>query len=143
MRGSIMSFNRRAFLRNVGLVSMAGIQSVVTRKDTCCSSWDSAFLSFWNRWPVFVERGCVARSNGHAIVRFDNANGCIFTLQLTYGGGDGDLTLTKLSLPGNRLGYMLHTGFGHGVSFGAELVGTSTYLWTEVDSAGTGADARV
>jgi hypothetical protein len=73
---------------------------------------------------------------------FDNANGYIFTLQLTYGGGDGDLTLTKLSLSGANLGYMLLTGFGHGVSMGVEPVGTSTYLWTEVDSVGSGANAR-
>lgn len=33
---------------------------------------------------------------------------------------------------------MYLTGFGHGVSFGAQAVGTSTYLWTEVEANGYG-----
>ena len=136
-----MPFNRRAFLRNVGLDSMAGIQSFVTRKIHAAVLGAPHFYllgtggQLWSE--VALKDRTVMQSFG-----FDNANGCIFTLQLTYGGGNGDLTLTKLSLSGNRLGYMLLTGFGHGVSFGAEPVGTSTYLWTEADSAGIEANAR-
>ena len=136
-----MSLNRRAFLRNIGLVGITGIQPFVTRKIFAAVAGTPHFYlpgtggELWSE--VALQDRTVMQSFG-----FDNTNGFIFTLQLTYRGGDGDLTLTKLDLSGNKLGYMLLTGFGHGVSFGVEPVGTSTYLWTEVDSTGKGANAR-
>jgi len=43
----------------------------------------------------------------------------------------GDLTLTRVSASGARLGWMHLAGFGHGLSIGAEPCGTSTCVWTE------------
>src|SRR5262249_38245779 len=34
----------------------------------------------------------------------------------------------------SQLGHMFLNGFGHGVSIGVEPVGSTSYLWTEVDS---------
>lgn len=136
-----MSFNRRTFLRNMGVVSIAGIQPLLARKvHASVLSTPHFYLpgSGGELWTeVALEDRTVMQSFG-----FDNANGYVFTLQVTYGGGDGGLTLTKLSLSGVKLGYMLLTGFGHGVSMGVEPVGDSTYLWTEVDSVGSGSAAR-
>jgi hypothetical protein len=55
------------------------------------------------------------------------------------GGGssandNGDLCVTQLDFAGGQVGHMFLTGFGHGVSIGVEPVGSTSYLWTEVDS---------
>jgi hypothetical protein len=87
---------------------------------------------------------------------FDNRNRHVYAVQLMAGGRqlpgesapvsgatralNGDLCLTRLDLAGNELGHMYLTGFGHGVQIGAEPVGSSAFLWTEVDSV---ADDRV
>ncbi|SPO03571.1 probable FacC-like extracellular signaling protein [Cephalotrichum gorgonifer] len=67
---------------------------------------------------------------------FDNVNRRLFVAQRKNGTptSNGDLTITQLDFSGKQLGYMHLTGFGHGVSFGAQAVGSATYLWTEVDS---------
>ncbi|MEU0810819.1 teichoic acid biosynthesis protein C [Streptomyces sp. NPDC005970] len=66
---------------------------------------------------------------------FDNVNRRLFVAQLKDGSADssGDLCITQLDFSGNELGYMYLLGFGHAVSIAAQPVGTSTYLWTEVD----------
>lgn len=85
---------------------------------------------------------------------FDNVNQHIYVVQLMAGGQqlpgesapvsganrdkNGDLTLTKLDLAGNELGYMFLKGFGHGVQIGVETVGETAYLWTETDSVTEG-----
>ncbi|SFL22875.1 hypothetical protein SAMN03159341_104130 [Paenibacillus sp. 1_12] len=81
---------------------------------------------------------------------FDNTNNHIYMVQITNAGQKlgtetriynsaersikGDLTVTKLSTDGTILGKMYLIGFGHGVSIGVEPVGTTAYLWTEVDA---------
>jgi hypothetical protein len=71
---------------------------------------------------------------------FDNINRRLFVAQLANGSAaadNGDLCITRLDFAGNQLGHMFLTGFGHGVSIGVEPVGSTSYLWTEVDSANT------
>ncbi|WP_406316158.1 teichoic acid biosynthesis protein C [Streptosporangium sp. NBC_01639] len=81
---------------------------------------------------------------------FDDANGCLYVVQLVAGGlqlpgepepvsgavraKDGDLCLTRLDRTGRETGHMYLLGFGHGVQIGAEPQGRGTFLWTEVDS---------
>ncbi|WP_251056105.1 teichoic acid biosynthesis protein C [Streptomyces sp. ISL-94] len=76
---------------------------------------------------------------------FDNVNRRLFLAQRRNGTAEtaGDLCITQLDFAGNQLGYMYLTGFGHGVAFGAQGVGTSTYLWTEVDANGNGYGGRL
>ncbi|OJD18775.1 hypothetical protein AJ78_01246 [Emergomyces pasteurianus Ep9510] len=71
---------------------------------------------------------------------FDNVNRRLFVAQLRDGTGDtaGHLCITQLDFSGKYLGYMHLNGFGHGVSFGAQGVGSDTYLWTEVEANGNG-----
>lgn len=68
---------------------------------------------------------------------FDNVNRRLFVAQLRNGSSsdaNGDLCITQLDFAGNQLGHMFLNGFGHGVSIGVEPVGSTSYLWTEVDS---------
>ncbi|GLY64722.1 hypothetical protein Atai01_13410 [Amycolatopsis taiwanensis] len=68
---------------------------------------------------------------------FDNVNRRLFVAQLRNGSGSdaaGDLCITQLDFAGNQIGHMFLNGFGHGVSIGVEPVGSTSYLWTEVDS---------
>jgi len=71
---------------------------------------------------------------------FDNTNRRLFVSQRRDGSSEtsGDLCITQLDFDGNYMGHMYLTGFGHGVSFGAQAEGSSTYLWTEVDANSNG-----
>ncbi|KAL2179776.1 uncharacterized protein P884DRAFT_255991 [Thermothelomyces heterothallicus CBS 202.75] len=71
---------------------------------------------------------------------FDNVNRRLFVSQRKNGAGEtsGDLCITQLDFSGNEVGHMYLTGFGHGVSFGAQADGSATYLWTEVDANDNG-----
>jgi hypothetical protein len=71
---------------------------------------------------------------------FDNVNRRLFVAQLKNGAAaadNGDLCITQLDFAGNQLGHMFLTGFGHGVSIGVEPAGSTSFLWTEVDSVDT------
>ncbi|KAK4183833.1 putative FacC-like extracellular signaling protein [Podospora australis] len=76
---------------------------------------------------------------------FDNTNRRLFVAQRRNGADSalGNLCITQLDFSGNQLGYMHLSGFGHGVSFGAQGVGSSTYLWTEVDANSNGYGRRL
>ncbi|MER5182087.1 teichoic acid biosynthesis protein C [Streptomyces sp. NPDC002896] len=71
---------------------------------------------------------------------YDNVNRRLFVAQRRDGSAEtaGDLCITQLDFDGNYIGYMHLTGFGHGVAFGAQGVGTSTYLWTEAEANSNG-----
>ncbi|CAI7676527.1 unnamed protein product [Penicillium palitans] len=71
---------------------------------------------------------------------FDNTNRRLFVAQRRDGSSEtsGDLCITQLDFNGNYMGYMHLTSFGHGVSFGAQAVGSSSYLWTEVEANSNG-----
>ncbi|KAJ5467791.1 hypothetical protein N7475_005543 [Penicillium sp. IBT 31633x] len=71
---------------------------------------------------------------------FDNTNRRLFVAQRRDGSSEtaGDLCITQLDFDGNYVGYMHLTGFGHGVSFGVQAVGSSSYLWTEVEANSNG-----
>jgi hypothetical protein len=71
---------------------------------------------------------------------FDNTNRRLFVVQRRNGASttSGDLTITQLDFNGNIKGHMYLKGFGHGVSIAAQPVGSTTYLWTEVDANSNG-----
>ncbi|KXG47090.1 uncharacterized protein PGRI_038360 [Penicillium griseofulvum] len=71
---------------------------------------------------------------------FDNTNRRLFVSQRRDGSSDtaGDLCITQLDFDGKYVGHMHLKNFGHGVSFGAQAVGSSSYLWTEVEANSNG-----
>jgi hypothetical protein len=97
-----------------------------------------------NAAAVFTKKSLYDTYHVMQSFAWDNSHGYVYTVQVegsdTAGTWDqhwanGDLTLTKLSADGTTIaGHMYLRGFGHGVSIGVEPVGTSVYLWTEVDS---------
>jgi hypothetical protein len=76
---------------------------------------------------------------------FDNTNARLFVAQRRDGAAEnaGNLCITQLDFKGNELGHMYLTGFGHGVSFGAQAVGKATYLWVEVEANANGYGAKL
>jgi hypothetical protein len=64
---------------------------------------------------------------------YDPAHKTWIFAQLTAGkpASAGDLTLTRVSASGVRLGWMRLAGFGHGLAIGAEPCGATTCVWTE------------
>ena len=71
---------------------------------------------------------------------FDNTNRRLFIAQRRDGASEtsGDLCITQLDFDGNYVGHMYLKDFGHGVSFGAQGVGSASYLWTEVEANSNG-----
>ncbi|NOU94060.1 Tat pathway signal sequence domain protein [Paenibacillus sp. LMG 31456] len=89
--------------------------------------------------PTLQQGFAFDNTNNHIyMVQITNAGQKLGTETRTYGSAErsikGDLTVTKLSAEGTILGNMYLIGFGHGVSIGVEPVGTTAYLWTEVDA---------
>ncbi|WP_054957943.1 phage baseplate protein [Paenibacillus dakarensis] len=98
---------------------------------------------------LFTKKALTDRTV-HQSFAIDSQNEHVYTLQImasgqrvgeetrTYTSAErtikGDLTVTKMSLKGKILGKMYLIGFGQGTSLGVEPVGTSAYLWTEVDA---------
>ncbi|PGG97896.1 hypothetical protein AJ80_09621 [Polytolypa hystricis UAMH7299] len=76
---------------------------------------------------------------------FDNTNRRLFVSQRKDGSATtaGHLCITQLDFSGNYVGHMYLTGFGHGIAFGVQPVGSDTYLWTEVDANSKGYGARL
>jgi len=77
---------------------------------------------------------------------FDQTNQRLFVAQLRDGSAEasGDLCITELEWSTwTAIGHMYLTGFGHAVSIGAQAVGTSTYLWTDVDPDTAGYGQRL
>ncbi|KAJ5436238.1 hypothetical protein N7445_007123 [Penicillium cf. griseofulvum] len=71
---------------------------------------------------------------------FDNTNRRLFVSQRRDGSSEtaGDLCITQLDFDGKYVGHMHLKNFGHGVSFGVQAVGSSSYLWTEVEANSNG-----
>jgi hypothetical protein len=71
---------------------------------------------------------------------FDNTNRRLFVAQRQDGASEtsGDLCITQLDFGGKYLGHMYLKDFGHGVAFGAQGVGSASYLWTEVEASSNG-----
>ncbi|MFJ4767829.1 teichoic acid biosynthesis protein C [Streptomyces uncialis] len=112
-----------------------------------------------NTGPAYFREETLREGTVIQSIGFDNINRRLYYAQLIQGGrqlpgesaplsGDtrdlhGDLAVTEWTLgadaadgsgTGRMTGYMYLRGFGHGVSFGVEPSGSSTYLWTEVDA---------
>lgn len=139
-----MRTTRRTLLRAAGLtgalaaLSGAGLDAPARRFDLAAPG-----KPLWQSKPLHNKT--VMQS-----LAFDNTNGRGYVVQLMAGGQQlpgesapvsgaarskaGDLCLTQLDLAGNETGHMFLKGFGHGVQIGAEPVGSSAFLWTEVDS---------
>ncbi|MBO8183987.1 phage baseplate protein [Streptomyces spirodelae] len=76
---------------------------------------------------------------------FDSVNKRLFVAQRRNGSPSsaGDLCMTQLDFAGGYTTFMHLKGFGHGVAFGVEPVGGSSYLWTEVDANANGYGRRL
>ena len=76
---------------------------------------------------------------------FDNVNRLIYVAQLqdkASGGTGDDLCINHVSFGGTVRGHMHLANAGHGVSIGAEGVGSDSYIWTECDSDDSSTDGR-
>ncbi|MDV5143485.1 hypothetical protein R1T08_04060 [Streptomyces sp. SBC-4] len=77
----------------------------------------------------------LVKSPAPQAIATDTVNGHVFVLQVESSATvpEGNMYLNRIDrLTGKVTGSMQLKGFGHGLSMGAEPVGTDTYLWTEV-----------
>lgn len=90
-----------------------------------------------------VQTVDLVKSPAPQAIATDTVNGHIFVLQVESSATapQGNLYLNRIDrLTGTVTGSMQLKGFGHGLSMGAEPVGTDTYLWTEVGPLHTTSD---
>ncbi|GAB2932264.1 hypothetical protein GCM10027280_19870 [Micromonospora polyrhachis] len=147
-------------LGTLGLSQPAGAAPPVTARATALAAAELPASRRFNLTdgsdPLFREKP-LRNATVLQSFAFDNVNRRIYVAQVLQGGlklaepaavsggarnAAGDLCVTQLDFAGNQLGQMYLLGFGHGVSMGAEPVGSSTYLWTETDAVSDGKTAR-
>lgn len=73
---------------------------------------------------------------------YDNVNRRLYIAQTQNGSDGDDLCINELTIEGVPTGHMHVSNAGHGVSIGAEPVGTSSYIWMECDSDEHSTDGR-
>ncbi|MFE3070775.1 hypothetical protein [Streptomyces sp. NPDC059247] len=83
-----------------------------------------------------IQTAGLAQNPAPQAIATDTENGYVFVLQLESGETaertSGNLYLNRFDRrTGALIDWMRLVGFGHGLSLGAEPVGTDTYLWTE------------
>ncbi|MGW0086472.1 phage baseplate protein [Streptomyces sp. NPDC003393] len=71
---------------------------------------------------------------------FDSVNKRLFVAAKRAGSAEsaGDLCISHLDFHGNYISYMHLNGFGHGVAFGVQASGGTSYLWIECEANGNG-----
>ncbi|OAR26759.1 hypothetical protein A8W25_00125 [Streptomyces sp. ERV7] len=82
-----------------------------------------------------IQTVALTKNPAPQAIATDAVNGHVFVLQMESAAKTplGNMYLNRIDRNTGRLtGSMYLTGFGHGISMGAEPVGTDTYLWTEV-----------
>ncbi|GEB61096.1 hypothetical protein GCM10017674_06900 [Streptomyces gardneri] len=154
--------NRRTFLSLSGVtaLSVAGIGAGAGPASAADGLPASPLIRVeGNTGPAYFREVAVHEGTVIQSIGFDNVNRRLYYAQLIGGGRQlagesaplsggtrdlhGDLAITEWTLgadaadgggTGRITGYMYLRGFGHGVGFGVEPSGTSTYLWTEVDA---------
>lgn len=82
-----------------------------------------------------IQTVALTKNPAPQAIATDPVNGHVFVLQMESAATTpaGNMYLNRIDRKTGKLtGSMYLTGFGHGISMGAQPVGTQTYLWTEV-----------
>ena len=150
-------FSRRQVLRLGAAGAAAGTLGAFVARPGLADVVTSPRFDLDAASTVLVREKAIQNNTVVQSLGFDNVNNRIYTVQVVQGGlklpgetatvpgatrlTNGDLAVTQLDLAGNKLGYMFLKGFGHGVAMGVETVGSSAYLWTEVDAVSDGTNS--
>lgn len=142
--------NRRTFLRTAAVAGGAALApGLLLDADALTPSkyfslTDDYHLLFRDK---YLKDGTVMQS-----FAIDSDNNWVYAAQVT-GGSDpalGNLTINKLDINGNLLGWMKIEGCGHGAQIAVQNlgVGNEPWLWMEygpvtVDTAGNGYGSRI
>ncbi len=129
--------SRRSLLKAGGVTAALGLGALAFPGAASAALPASSYFDLSQPSYDFFARNRPLHESHHAMqgIAFDNVNRRMFVIQIRDGSNGDDLCVNQLDFNGNLLGYMHLANAGHGVSFGAEPVGTSTYLWTEADSS--------
>ncbi|GAB3963550.1 hypothetical protein GCM10029978_021770 [Actinoallomurus acanthiterrae] len=127
--------NRGVVLAGCGVLLAATAIVAAGGPSTAAAEPSAVFRSEPAASPTLLFRNKpLAGSRAAQSFAFDNAHRRIYVAQRGSGAtSGGNLYLNQLDWSGKRLGYMTLKGFGHGVSIGLEVNGSTPYLWTEVD----------
>ena len=142
-----MELSRRYLLRHgsaaalLGAAGVGGLTTAAHASVPASSRFDLADPS------TELFRFQMLHESHHAMqgFAFDNVNRLLYVAQLQdkgSGGSGDDLCINHVSFGGTVRGHMHLANAGHGVSIGAEGVGSDSYIWTECDSDDPSTDGR-
>lgn len=126
------TLGRRSLLKATGVLGLAaagGLALAPTGAEAAIkSSGRFDLASPYSR--LFINKPLHENRTQQALA-FDQANRRLFMLQGRRGSDGDDLCLNQVSFTGTPMGTMYLDNVGHGVGFGVESVGTSSYIWAE------------
>ena len=125
------NLGRRSLLQATGVLGLAaagGLALSQPAEATMAATSRFNLASPYSR--LFITKPLHENRTQQALA-FDQANRRLFMLQGRRGSDGDDLCLNQVSFTGTPVGTMYLDNVGHGVGFGIESVGTSSYVWTE------------
>lgn len=137
-------FTRRTMLKATG-ASLLGLGAASALTAPSASATVPASQRFDLSQPSSERfREVTLHETHHAMqgMAYDNVNRRLYIVQARNGTDGDDLCINQLSIDGTPTGHMHIDNAGHGVSIGAEPVGSSTYIWMECDSDAHTPDGR-
>ena len=136
------TISRRTLLKAAGAAGAVGVVGAAGRAlvSPAATRFDLDAPSV--RWNALQRSTLHETFRVSQSIAFDNTNRRLFVAQLQDGKDGNDLCINQLDLDGNLVGYMHVPDVGHGVSFGVEPVGGTSYLWTEAVSSLPAAEGR-
>jgi len=131
---------RRRLLQAGGLATGATLLGGLAESPASASVSTSIKFDLGNPSTALIRDKAITDGTVMQSFAFDNTNKRIYFAQLTEGGGNGDITITKTDLAGNPIGpgHVYLNGFGHGTQIAVQPSGGGAYVWVEAAAATSG-----
>jgi hypothetical protein len=129
---------RRSLMKATGVLGLAAAGGLALAAPEAQALTASSRFNFASSTYRLFGPKSLVENRTHQALAFDNHNRRLFMLQGRRDSTGDDLCLNRVSFSGAPLGTMYLDNVGHGVGFGVEPVGTSSYIWCEALPDSTG-----
>jgi hypothetical protein len=132
------ALGRRSLMKATGVLGLAAAGGLALAAPPAAEAATSARFDLTSSAYKLFGPKALVENRTQQVMAFDNHNRRLFVLQGRRDSTGNDLCLNRVSFAGKPLGSMYLDNVGHGVGFGVEPVGTSSYIWCEAlaDSSG-------
>jgi len=128
---------RRSLMKSTGVIGLAAAGGLAFQGRPAEAA-TSPRLSVSSHSHTLYTSKALTENRTQQSFGFDQANRRMFIMQGRQDSTGDDLCLNRVSLSGKPLGTMYLDNAGHGIGFGVEPVGTSSYIWAEARADSTG-----